>query len=446
MNRNRKLFFVDTSVLLYDKEAIHSFKGNDIYLSMQVLDELDKFKEASGILGESARYVNRFLDGLRKLGTLLSDGVYCEEHDTFYRVVSLNRETIRMVDEEILFDAEVPDNRILLSAIQVKNEPDNQGRDIRLITKDINLRVKCDALGVVAEDYYKDHINVDKFDAESVVWVGQTTVEHNGIDIGNVYAFGETDTPEELRGELAPNQLVIVKSGNASAICRTSSDSYKLINIREDDVQKSGIKPYDKEQMYALELLMDKNIPLLTMTGAPGSGKTFMALLVGIDQVVNGVYDRIVFTRSMQTVGKEIGFLPGDIDDKMAPWLGPIADNFRHAFKDMAYFEAMRNKGQIDVAPLSFIRGRTFPNSFIIVDEAQNATIHELKTIITRVGEGSKLVLMGDIDQIDTPYIDRYSNGLSIVIDRFRNSPLSGHIHLNRGRRSELANEANKLL
>jgi len=184
----------------------------------------------------------------------------------------------------------------------------------------------------------------------------------------------------------------------------------------------------------------------VTMTGIAGSGKTFLALMVGLGQLMGKNYERIIITRSIQPVGRDLGYLPGDVGDKMLPWMAPIIDNFRHHFKDMSYFEIMREKGEIEIAPLSYIRGRTFNNSYVIVDEAQNATIHELKTIITRVGKGSKVVLLGDTDQVDTPYIDSYSNGLTIVVEKFKNSNLSSHIHLRKGQRSGLATEASNIL
>jgi len=276
------------------------------------------------------------------------------------------------------------------------------------------------------------------------VWSGQKELEVTSESINHLYYDGLVDLEEREH----PNMLLVLKSGNQSALAIVDATGTRAKRLLNDSGKKSksGIAPYDKEQSYALDILQNRDIPLVTLTGAPGSGKTFLTLLIGIEAVTAGEYERIVITRSMQTVGKEIGFLPGDIDEKMSPWLGPIMDNFRHAYKDTSYFKLMMDKGNVDVAPLSFIRGRSFPNSYIIVDEAQNATIHELKTIITRAGENSKIILMGDIEQIDTPYIDRYSNGLSVVIDKFKDSPLSGHIHLNRGRRSELANEANKLL
>jgi len=435
---SRKRYFVDTSVLLYDKDAIHAFVGNTVCLSVQVLDEIDKFKSKQGVLGENARYVNRYLDSLRGEGKSLSEGVHDERYDIEYLVVLPRARE----NSDIDLDESVPDNRIILDAYRMMRVlPDEV---VVVVTKDINMRVKCDSLGMRAEDYYRDHLSVKQVQNNNCVWSGQKELEVTSESINHLYDEGLVDLEEREH----PNMLLVLKSGNQSALAIVDATGTRAKRLLNDSGKKSksGIAPYDKEQSYALDILQNRDIPLVTLTGAPGSGKTFLTLLIGIEAVTAGEYERIVITRSMQTVGKEIGFLPGDIDEKMSPWLGPIMDNFRHAYKDTSYFKLMMDKGNVDVAPLSFIRGRSFPNSYIIVDEAQNATIHELKTIITRAGENSKIILMGDIEQIDTPYIDRYSNGLSVVIDKFKDSPLSGHIHLNRGRRSELANEANKLL
>lgn len=434
----RKMYFVDTSVLLYDIEAIHAFVGNTVCLSMQVLDEIDKFKDKKGILGENARYVNRFLDSLRGEGRSLSRGVHHEEKDIIYRVI-VNKH--KREDYPDVLDTSVPDNRIIMDALEMKRS----ALDVKVVvvTKDINMRVKCDSLGLRAEDYWRDHLKTSQLQDDNCVWDGVTQLEVDHETIQQLFSSDECCV--ELPSALPPNSLVVMRCGQQSGLAVVDG-SGEVARKMLSGQHQYGISPYDKEQSFALQMLGSQAIPMLTITGAPGSGKTFLTLLAGIEQVISGVYDRIVITRSIQPVGKEMGFLPGDVDDKMAPWLGPIFDNFRQAYKDTTYFESMIQKGQIDIAPLSFIRGRSFPRSYIIVDEAQNATIHELKTVITRAGEASKIILMGDIEQIDTPYIDRYSNGLSVVIDRFRNSSLAAHIHLNKGRRSELANEANKLL
>lgn len=428
-DNKRKTFIVDTSVLLYDKCAIHSFPGNDVVIPLIVLDELDRFKDKPGLLGESARYVNRYLDELRKEGSL-HDGVNAG-HDQTIRV------NIDMHPVPAGLDPNTGDNKIIGTAFFYKKQNEHP---VVMVTKDINFRIKCDSLGVYAEDYYKDRIVHDK----SEIYTGQ--VEMEDVDPSCINEFYECNKldPDDLDIELLPNQFVTVKYGNQSMIgvCRDK----KIVPLANNFTKMVGVSPRSKEQKFAVDLLSRDDVKLVTMTGIAGSGKTYLTLMAGLSGIQEKKYERIVITRSMQTVGKELGFLPGDIDEKMSPWLSPILDNFRTAFKDVTYFEVMRKNGQIEVSPLSFIRGRTFNNTFLIVDEAQNATIHELKTIITRIGENSKVVLLGDTDQIDTPYLDSLSNGLTIIIEKLKNYPIAGHITLLKGERSDLATLASQVL
>ena len=422
----RKILVVDTSVLLYDKESIHSFSGNDVVIPLVVLDELDRFKEKPGILGESARYVNRFLDFLRSMGRL-DEGVMIDEENQTVRVLITHEKTNTGLDES------QGDNKIIAAALSLQKE----NKIVKVITKDINLRVKCDALGLEAEDYYKDHIKSDDVYEEE-----NTILKVEDSDIDALYSEGFIS----LENSLNENEFVILQgnSQGKSALCIHKNGNLSLL----PDVKSNStdVRPRNKEQKFALHVLNDDQIPLVCLTGRAGSGKTFLTLMSGLDSLMSGKYERIVVTRNIEPVGRDIGFLPGDVNEKMEPWMSPLLDNFRHHFKDKTYFEAMIEKGQIEIAPLAFIRGRTFNNSFIIVDEAQNASIHELKTVITRIGEGSKIVLMGDTDQIDTHYIDKRSNGLSITIDRFGTSNLQAHVYLERGERSALATYASKVL
>ena len=295
----------------------------------------------------------------------------------------------------------------------------------------------CDALGILAEDYYKDSLDIQE------QFTGMEEINLTDLQIDTIYENGFI----ELDSDITTNSFVIAvgDSQGKSALCIYSNNELRLISGENPDSQ-TDVKPRNKEQRFALHVLNNQKIPLVSLTGLAGSGKTFLALMSGLDAVLTQRYERIVITRSIQTVGKDIGYLPGDIKEKMDPWMAPLMDNFRHHFKDKTYFEMMMEKGTIEIAPLSHIRGRTFNNSYIIVDEAQNTTIHELKTIITRIGENSKIVLMGDTDQIDTPYIDKRSNGLAIVIEKLKNTELSAHIHLARGERSELATFASQVL
>jgi PhoH-like ATPase len=223
-------------------------------------------------------------------------------------------------------------------------------------------------------------------------------------------------------------------------------NALELVTGKPDFLKASGIEAKNKEQIFALNLLLNDDIPLVTLTGVPGSGKTYLTLMAALKQIEKEKKKRIIFTRPSQTVGKDIGFLPGTLNEKMAPWLAPIVDNFRNQFGDLTYFDLMMDKGTIDIAPLSYIRGRSFNDAIIIVDEAQNATVHELKTVIIRTGKNLKIVLLGDIEQVDLPYVNKFSNGLTIVIEKLKQESLTGHVHFEKGYRSDLANAAAKLL
>jgi PhoH-like ATPase len=357
----------------------------------------------------------------------LDEGVMIDEENQTVRVLITHEKTKTGLDES------QGDNKIIAAALSLQKE----NQIVKVITKDINLRVKCDALGLEAEDYYKDHIKSDDVYEEE-----NTILKVEDTDIDALYSDGSIT----LENTLNENEFVILQgdSQGKSALCIHKNGNLNLL----PDVKSNStdVRPRNKEQKFALHVLNDDQIPLVCLTGRAGSGKTFLTLMSGLDSLMTGKYERIVVTRNIEPVGRDIGFLPGDVNEKMEPWMSPLLDNFRHHFKDKTYFEAMIEKGQIEIAPLAFIRGRTFNNSFIIVDEAQNASIHELKTVITRIGEGSKIVLMGDTDQIDTHYIDKRSNGLSITIDRFGTSNLQAHVYLERGERSALATYASKVL
>ena len=431
----RKILVVDTSVLLHDMQSVHSFPGNDVVLPLVVLEELDRFKERQDLLGSSARYVNRYLDQLRK-GGHLHDGVEVP-----------GDQTIRIENEMSPLGSQMPpgldiskgDNQLIAVALGLKQR--NPEALVKVITKDINLRVKCDALGLIAEDYYRDHVRSVKEGRQ--MYSGNANIEISDHDIDAFYSRKELEVAPWME-ELLPNQFVCATSDlDPKKSFLAIHKSGKLLPLNS---KCNSITARSKEQKFALHALLDPEIPLVSLSGLAGSGKTFLTLCAAMHGFSDKTYKRIVITRSIEPVGKDLGFLPGDINDKMAPWLSPIVDNFRQAFGESTFFEMMRSRGDIDVAPLSFIRGRTFADAFIIVDEAQNTTIHELKTIITRTGKGSKIVLLGDTDQIDTPYIDSYSNGLTISVEKLKNSSLTCHVTLERGERSELATLAGQML
>ena len=441
----RKIFVVDTSVMLYDKLAIHQFSGNDIVMPLCILEELDKFKEKQGLLGESARYVNRYLDSLRDFDKDATGWILDTSTDTRFKYIT---KSLKAFIPEGL-DTSYTDNQIIACAKYLQEI--HPKTVVLVITKDINLRVKCDAVGVVAEDYYKDHIESDVDSLQ-----GYRKCDMSKKEIDTFYENGSLDHDLQIE----PNGFIIGKNDQQSFLGMNKQKTIQKLRYKMDGL--INVEPRNSEQRFAIEALLDPTVPLVTLTGLAGSGKTFLALMAGLHGLKNPPikgsigdviphefkvgYERLVITRTLQPVGRDLGFLPGTMEDKMQPWLMPILDNVRHAFKDISYFKMMIEAGEIEVAPIPYIRGRTFNNSFVIVDEAQNATIHELKTIITRIGTGAKIVLLGDIDQIDTPYIDRQSSGLSIVIDKFRNSNLAAHINLSKGQRSDLASAAGLIL
>ena len=438
MKTKNKIIVLDTSVLLHDKDCIEKFVGNDVYIPLIVLEELDKFKDKSGILGEYARHVNRYLDNLRNINNL-SKGVYLEDFNINLKIWVGKKEN--KIIKNIL-DMSSNDNVIISSLLDIKEK--NEDKKVILVTKDINLRVKCDALNIEANDYYADY----KFIKSKDIYKGNKTINTTSNIIDNLYNKGEINIEKlEIEKELFENEFIVLEAENKQSILSTVNED-KIIKIKsEKEIQNiSRIKPKNKEQMFALHALLSESIPLVTMTGTPGSGKTFLSLMTALRLIEQEKKKRIIFTRPIQTVGKDVGFLPGDINEKMAPWLSPIVDNFRNQFGDLTYFDLMVEKGQIDVAPLSHIRGRSFNDSIIIVDEAQNATIHELKTVITRTGKNSKIILLGDIEQVDIPYVDKFSNGLTIATEKLKKEKLTAHIHFEKGYRSELANVAASLL
>jgi len=452
---DRKIFIIDTSVLLYDKNSIHSFPGNDVLIPLVVLDELDRFKDKKGLIGENARYVNRFLDDLRKEGTL-HDGIGIDGDQTIKVALTGFNEVPAGLD------ANYADNKMISLALDVQKNSDQK---VTLVTKDINFRVKCDSLGIHSEDYYKDKLTI----ADGKTFKGYSEVEaYDPFMIDSLYEYvksQEKDGDEEretVESFLAlfveqhnrdpyENEYFCIKYESKSFIGKYEEGS--IVRVRQpqdmlDTFARLDIKAKNREQLYAFNALLDPSMPLVTISGLAGSGKTFIALMAAYSLVQAGYYDRIVFTRNVQPVGRDIGFLPGTAEEKMAPWIAPIMDNLRVGLKDsnLSLFNTLMSQGVIEIAPLSYIRGRTFNDSILIMDEAQNATIHELKTVITRMGENSKIILLGDVDQIDTPYIDALSNGLTIVAEKFKNQECASHIALKRGERSHLSAVAASIL
>ena len=424
----RKIFLVDTSVLLYDKEAIKSFTGHDVVLPLVVLDELDRFKEKPGLLGENARFINRFLDDLRSIGNL-HDGVLLDNQQK----IKVEVKSYPIPDE---LEKTSGDNRIIGAALEYA-----KSNNVTVVTKDINFRVKCDSLGIHAEDYFKDRV----IDDAQEIYSGYQEVFVRDEDIDSFFQEGML-RKSYVSDAINQNEYVIGKSETSNKSFLGVCINDNIVKLTDTITAKAGINPKNKEQKFAIDMLSRDDIALMSLIGLAGTGKTFITVAAAFSGLMQKKYDKIVITRSMQTVGKDIGYLPGDINEKMNPWIMPIIDNFQQITKDNIYFNMMMEKGQIEIVPLSFIRGRTFNRTFLIVDEAQNSTIHELKTIITRVGENSKIVLLGDVDQIDTPYLDSLSNGLTIVVEKFKNHNITAHITLMKGERSALSALASKVL
>ena len=437
-NKNRKIFVIDTCVLLYDKCSIHSFPRNDVVIPLVVLDELDRFKDSEGIVGENARYVNRYLDDLRVIGSL-HKGVCLENKQTIR--VEINHDEISVPG----LSMSSSDNKIISTTLYLMKK--NPNKNVRLVTKDINFRVKCDALNIVSDDYNKDKISTK----EEGLFKGYLDIDIEDpsiIDDGHKNGFIEIEKID-FKDSLYPNQFICLKSGSQSFLgCFQKGIIKKILTEDKLSLDYTGVRSRNREQLYALNLLKSEDIPLVSLTGIAGSGKTFLTIMSALEGIGSGKYERIVISRNLQPVGRDIGYLPGSVDDKMLPWISPIIDNFRQGLKDkdLTFFSMMKEKGQIEIAPLSFMRGRTFSNTFLILDEAQNASIHELKTVITRIGENSKIVILGDIEQIDTPYIDTMSNGLTIISEKFKNEDIAGHVTFKKGERSKLATLASKLI
>jgi PhoH-like ATPase len=437
---SKKIFVLDTNVLLTDSNSILNFTDGDIAIPLKVLDEIDKHKKRQDSVGVHARNTIRKLDELREKGNLF-EGVDLENGKLFVK----GFDAFKLPDD---LDVENPDNQIIATALSLKEQCNDS--KVILVSRDINMRVKCDALSIDCEDYSNDQV-VDDIEG---LYTGLTEhlVDDQTIDL--VYK----DEPvfldsEELKVE--PNQFVmLISNSNDKKTALVRFLNYEKPVKKIDSYKKGiwGVRPKNKEQNFALDLLMNPDIPLVTIIGKAGSGKTLLALAAGLQQCFGATandshYSRVIVTKPVEPVGKDIGFLPGSMEEKMLPWLAPIQDNLKNLMgNDKITLDMYMDEGKIEIEAMTFIRGRSIANAFIIIDEAQNMTKHEIKTVLTRVGEGTKIVLTGDIEQIDNVYLDETTNGLTYVIDRFKEQNSSGHITLVKGERSKIATLASKLL
>lgn len=428
----KKTFIIDTSVLLYHEDSVHAFPDCNLIIPMVVLEELDTFKTRKDAVGNAARYVNRFLDDLRSKGSFL-DGILMENGQKIF--VSSDFEKLDALPES------KNDNIILCSAIYHAKKHEN----VCLLTRDISLRIKADSFGIAADNYRKDKANVSRKNA----FTGVTVLEVEDYEVEDFYREGEV-SPEDLdlQIKLYENEFVVLKGyGKKSALGRFYNDKInKLRYVPKDGVNK--IKPKNKEQTFSMDVLMDPTISMVTITGKAGSGKTLLSVVTAISQLLEGQYKKLIITRPNISMSKDIGFLPGTKEEKMGAWVQPIFDNMKIAFSEsgVSYMETMIERGTIEIESLSYIRGRSLPDTIFIVDEAQNITYHEAKAVLTRMGENSKIILLGDVEQIDAPHLDATSSGLTSIVELFKDFDESAHITLLKGERSRLATYAAKIL
>jgi PhoH-like ATPase len=433
-----KTLILDTNVYLTEAQALFSFGRSNIAIPTIVLDEIDKHKHRQDTAGLNARSMNRVLDKLRVKGSLfngvpLGSGkgrVFAAQYDPRYLPAGM--------------EATDSDNKIIAIALRLKLE----GHDLAVISRDLNMRVKCDSFGIECYDYQPQQAvkSVDKlYDGSQEIIVPDSLIEE-------FYEDKPVYLPEQ-KDKLYPNLYLVLKSesdNKKTAICRFKNYETPLRKVfTYRDIW--GLSAKNKEQKFAMDLLFDKDIHVVSLTGQAGTGKTLIAAACGLEQVLHstkaqGGYDKLIITRPVQPMGRDIGFLPGTLEEKMMPWIAPLRDNLEYLFGDKTALDMQMEQGIIEIEAMTYIRGRSISNAFMIVDEAQNLTAHELKTIITRVGHGTKLVLTGDIQQIDNSYVDAVSNGLTHAVEKFKQYNISGHTTLYKGERSNLATLAAEIL
>jgi len=431
-------FILDTNVLLHDPTAIRHFKACNVIIPLKVLEEIDQFKRELSERGRNARTVSRALDELRKQGRL-SDGVTLEHGGTI---------KVIFADKENPFSSGLSaDDLILKMAMDVmKAQPDVR---CTVVSKDINLRLKADALGLEAEDYESGSSR----EADEI-YTGQTVMDTDSEALSFFAREGHAVIPG--MDKLFPNQYVTLRNAHdpkQTMLARYDEETTRLVKLLTLG-DGAPIVPRNREQRFAMDALLNDKIRLVTLSGKAGTGKTLLAIAAGYHQVVDTrYYKRLLVSRPIFPMGRDLGYLPGTIEEKLDPWMQPIHDALELIVHTRSGAPANRKGGDllasnplIDVEPLTYIRGRSIPNQFMIVDEAQNLTPLEVKTVITRVGHDTKIVLTGDLYQIDNPYVDSLSNGLSAVVDKFRREPLAAHMLLTEGVRSEIAEKAANLL
>lgn len=441
----KKTYVLDTNVLLHDPMALFRFEDNDLVIPITVIEEIDRFKKDLNERGRNARQISRLLDSFRSQGHLI-EGITLD-HGGKLRVVMIEKAFLEQLPSGLIANAN--DNAILAVALALQQQ---NGQPTILVTKDTNLRIKADATGLSAEDYESDKIDFSElYSGTAEVYLAPDQLQafrrEGGLD---------------LSGEFFPNQaLTLIDETNLShtILGRYHANERRVLPlIQPPKMGISRIHARNREQQFALDLLLDDSIQLVTLVGKAGTGKTLLAVAAGLHKVADERhFSRLLVSRPIFPMGRDLGFLPGDLQEKLAPWMQPIIDNLdfilggannngdRPSHKQQNYQDLM-GMNLLQIEPLTYIRGRSIPRQFMIVDEAQNLTPHEIKTILTRAGEGTKIVLTGDAYQIDNPYVDASSNGLTYVVEKFKNEAIAGHITLERGERSPLAELSANLL
>ncbi|WP_028782640.1 PhoH family protein [Thalassobacillus devorans] len=431
-----KIYVLDTNVLLQDPNSIYTFEDNEVIIPAVVLEEVDTKKRIMEEIGRNARQVSRIIDRLRGKGEL-HKGILLRNGGKLK--IELNHRSYQKMEE--IFVEKTNDNRILAVAHNLHEEEKQKknGKQVILVSKDMLMRVKADAMGIPAEDYLNERaIHKDE------IYAGFVELYASKETLDRFYKESQLAI-QELTLSYYPNQFFIIKNrANPSQSAMGIVDHNGVLKpCKFSNEHVWGIKPRNAQQVMALELLLRRDIPLVTLTGKAGTGKTLLALAAGLMQIEDlGLYKKMLVARPIVPLGKDLGYLPGEKDEKLRPWVQPIYDNLEHLFNVKKPGELdgiLSGLGSIQVEALTYIRGRSIPDQLILIDEAQNLTRHEVKTILTRIGEGSKIVLLGDTQQIDHPYLDEYNNGLMHVVEKFKHHTLSGHVKLIKGERSPLA-------
>lgn len=437
MAEKRKIV-VDTNVILFDALAICKFQNADVHIPISVIEEIDRFKRDLGENGRNARQFSRYIDVLRSKGSL-SKGVPLED-GTNTIIVEPDRKAPGLPTELL---EEKADNRILMTALSLQMD---SKESVELVTKDINLRIKADVFGINAKDYEPERVSVDE------MYSGYKEIEVGADQINEFYESKLLPLDDKMN--LMSNQYLVAKDAsnpNHSAIGRYDKRKKGMVPLLTVSEGIWGIHPRNVEQSFAIDALLNDDILFVSLVGKAGTGKTLLALAVGLYKSLDeGRFQRLLVSRPIFPMGKDIGYLPGDIEQKLNPWMQPIFDNVEFLMgadkKAAGRAQELMNQGMLNIEPLTYIRGRSIPNQYFIVDESQNLTPHEIKTIVTRAGQGTKVVLTGDSYQIDNPYVDSATSGLTYSVERFKDYDIAAHCTLTKGERSELAELAANIM